>query len=460
MTSRSVRRLVSACVLPAAAVAALVAPGAASASFTLGMCEGGNITGQGSSAQKLLQQNIWNPQFNTSTNALACSGALKPKVKYTSTGSGAGLKSWGVETAAGEEINFGAENAFLGGEIPPNATQEAEIETHGTGKVLTIPVAQPAIAILIHLPAGCTGVSGGPVPGRLAIKDSILEKVFQGTDIEWSKVLNKAKLVGNTACEKSKGKGLHITRVVREDGSGTTASFMKYLGVVDKNPVITGPPSRTWKELGEPTTNLTWPEEGTDPVLRGHGGGGVVTKVEETPGSIGYANVADARINKQFTPPTHGPNTTQFWAEIENNKESYSDPSANGDVEAADNANCEETLYTNGKKKFPPPSPEELWNEVTTSKKQIHYDLCYLTYDLALTSYSSFTKGLVGAKATNPTEAETRTVYDYFNYELSTGTGGAQEAAEGLDYLGDPTSETESLSVLDIGRKGAGKITF
>ncbi len=456
MTSRSVRGLVSACIISAAAMAALVAPGAASAAFDgpLGMCEGSAITGQGSSAQKLLQQNIWNLQFNTSANPLACSGTLKPKVSYTSTGSGAGLKSWGVETKAGEEINFGEGNAFIGGEIPPNATQENEIKAHGGGTVLTIPVAQPAIAILIHLPTGCTSVEGGPVPGRLALKDSTLEKVFQGTAVEWSKVLNKAVLKGSPECEKT-GKKDHITRVVREDGSGTTASFMKYLGVVYKGEVA---PGKTWKELGEPTANTTWPNE-TDEVKRGNGGGGVVTKVEETAGSIGYANVADARIKHQFTPPSHGPNTTQFWAEVENNKESYADPSANGDVEAADNANCTETLYTNGKKKFPPPSTEELWNEVTISKKQIHYKPCYLTYDLAVTHYKEFTKGLT-EHATTPTEKEARTVYDYINYELSTGTGGAQEAAEGLDYLGDPTSETESLSVLDIARKGAQKIGF
>ena len=108
MMSRSARRILSACILSAAVAAGLAVPGAASAEFTLTQCEGGPIHGKGSSAQKLLQINIWNPQFNTSANAKACNGSQgsggKPAVTYTSTGSGAGLESWGVETKGGGEI--------------------------------------------------------------------------------------------------------------------------------------------------------------------------------------------------------------------------------------------------------------------------------------------------------------------------------------------------------------------
>ncbi len=460
MTTRSVRRVFSACVLSAAAAAALAAPGAASA-FTLNQCEGSEIHGKGSSAQKLLQIEIWNKQFNTSANAKACSGSQgsggKPKVSYTSTGSGAGLESWGVETKSGGEIRFGKENAFVGTEIPPNATQAADITSHGeAGTLLTIPVAQPAIAILIHLPEGCTSVSGGPSEGRLALKDSVVEKIFQGVDTTWSKILNKAKLVGNETCTKL-GKKAAITRVVREDGSGTTASFMKYLGVIYKKDVLG---TKTWAQLGEPANNTTWPKEAEDPVKRGNGGGGLVSKVAESTctGCVGFANVADARNNSAFVPPSGGVGKTIFWAEVENAPKSYSDPSTNKETTSKANANCEETLYTNGKKKFPPPTTQELWSEVTTAKKQLHYDICYLTYDLALTKYSAFTKGTSVSEP--PTEAEARSVFDYIGYELSTGAGGAQEAAEGEDYLGDPTSENPSLSVLKIAQEGAKKIGY
>ncbi|MFI4990026.1 MAG: substrate-binding domain-containing protein [Solirubrobacterales bacterium] len=436
-----------------------MAPGAASA-FTLVQCEGGPIHGKGSSAQKLLQINIWNPQFNTSANAKACNGTQgsggKPAVTYTSTGSGAGLESWGVETKAGGEIRFGKENAFVGSEIAPNKKQAEEITGHGAaGTLLTIPVAQPAIAIVMHLPKGCEKATGGPTPGRIALKDATLEKIFQGTVVTWNKILNKAKLVGNAECSAAALKTVPIQRVVREDGSGTTDGYMKYLGVVFKKEVELG---KTWNQLAEPANNSFWPNEGEHPVLRGNGGGGVVKKVAETPGSVGYANLADARANATFVPPTGGAEKATFWAEVENNKESYADPSTNGEIATVADSNCAETLYTNGKKKFPPPTTQELWNEVTTSKKQKNYGICYITFDLALTKYSAFTKGTTVEEP--PTEAEARSVADYLGYELSTGAGGGQAAAAGNDYAALPTNENPTLSVLKISQEGVSKIGF
>ena len=64
--------------------------------------------------------------------------------------------------------------------------------------------------------------------------------------------------------------------------------------------------TETWAQNGEKALNTTWPNEGTDPVERGKGGGGLVTKVVETEGSIGYANVADARANAAFDPSAEG----------------------------------------------------------------------------------------------------------------------------------------------------------
>jgi ABC-type phosphate transport system substrate-binding protein len=474
MISRTARRLIPAGILSAAAVAALAAPGAASA---LTQCEGSNIHGKGSSAQKNAQLNQWTKLFNTSANGSACNGTQgsggKPVASYTSTGSGVGLESWGVETQKGkkeEEVRFGAENAFVGTEIAPNKKQSEEITAHGEGKVLTIPVLQAAIAIAVHLPKGCVKVSGGPVPGRLAMKDATVNKIFQGTATKWSQLLNKAKLEGNEECAKL-GKNAPITRVVREDGSGTTDSFMKYLGVVFKKPVIG---TETWNQLGEKTNNTTWPSEGEHPVLRGNGGGGVVSAVAANAGSVGYANVSDARSNGNFTaaPGKGGSGTATFWAEIEANTEKvegknvavYRDPATNLDSNTKGSSNCSNVLYTNGKKKFPPPTTEELWNEVIGAKKQpVAYDICYLSFDLALTKYSAFTKGIVkeGEPFTEtPTAGEAQSVKDYLGYVLSTGSGGGQPAAEGEDYSAIPTSEEASQNVLEIARKGVAKVGF
>src|ERR1700760_3648838 len=131
------RRLAPTCIVSAAAVAALAAPGAANAALGT-QCSGSNITAQGSALQKDAQLNVWNPDFNTSTKSkAACAGAKnqgtleKPTVKYTSTGSGAGLESWGVNK---KTPNY-ATNAFVGTDEPPNAAQTAEIEANETTPV-------------------------------------------------------------------------------------------------------------------------------------------------------------------------------------------------------------------------------------------------------------------------------------------------------------------------------------
>ncbi len=479
MKSLSACRLVPACAITAAAVAAVVAPSVASAAPNC--IEGAAIRGKGSSAQKLLQKEIWNKQFNSSANAFACSGTQgadgKPVVSYESTGSGAGLESWGVEQAkpGAQELWFGPKNAFIGTEIAPNKTQEAEIESHGGGKVLTIPVAQPAIAIIVHLPKGCLSVTGGPHTGVISIKQKTLEQAFEGKKTKWSQLLNKAKFTEATkkSCEKTG----HITRVVREDGSGTTGSFMKVLNLINKGKApYTG--GKTWAQEAELAKNLEWPNEATDAVVRGNGGGGVVTKVGETEGSIGYANVADARASKFFIPASEknakgesgvgGPGTNLFWLDVENAKNSYANPSTNGEIAGLSNSACEETTYVNGlgkgKTTFPPPGVESQWNEVTIGLTQKNYFPCYLTYDLALTHYKGASTGsFAGAgelEPAEPTEEEAKTVSDYIQYELSTGAGGGQEAALGQDYLGDPTNSNPELNVLKLAQEGATKIGF
>ena len=138
MKSLSARGTISACAITAVCAAAAALPGAASAAG-LEQCAGSAIRGKGSSAQKLIQKNIWNLDFNTSKNPLACNGEqgskASPKVTYESTGSGKGLESWGVEQAkpGAQELWFAPKNAFIGTEIAPNQAQEEAIEEHAEG---------------------------------------------------------------------------------------------------------------------------------------------------------------------------------------------------------------------------------------------------------------------------------------------------------------------------------------
>ena len=286
-----------------------------------------------------------------------------------------------------------------------------------------------------------------------------------GEIVAWKSVLNKAKLEPKLCNEETKeGKKVEkeqIKRVVREEGSGTTGITMKFFNVVNKNKeIIPGSPGKTWKQLGELATNTVWPKEETDPVIKAAKGSGVAKKVSETPSTFGYANVADARVNGEFVEgTTHGgPGKEVFWAEVENGKiteggkkvNTYSDPATNGAAAAKGDSNCEATVYSNGKKAFPPKSANEPWNEVTTELTEKNYVICGFTYDLALDHYLTFKSEPPNPE---PEEGEARTVYDYDNFSLSTEPGGGQALIHAnQDYEQLPSS------ILTIAKAGVERI--
>jgi ABC-type phosphate transport system substrate-binding protein len=461
MRSLSARRITSACILSAATAAVLVAPGAASASIGT-QCSGANITAQGSSLQKVAQQTVWTPDFNTVSDKSACNGKQgakkKPTVTYNSTGSGAGLKSWGAEDKSPSEVSFGIGNAFVGTDEPPNSTQIEEIEHNEstpTDETLeTIPVAQESVAIVVHLPSGCTATSTA-ASGRLAISDATLQGIFAGTVTKWGQIADGGDVITGTGCSTDT-----ITPVVRFDQSGTTHIFKRYLDQIDTAKLLTETEANeTWNELSEGSQNVVWPKAARVVKPAAKGGGELLAKVAATAGSIGYVNLAEARTNAAFVPPSGGANEPTFWAELENGtkgkgkslKVTYADPATNGDVAALANANCAKTAYTNGANPFPPPSVFEPWNEVTTAVPggpvelaEKDYSLCGMTYDLAFTSYSLLT---------GTSEAEATTVANYLKFVVGKSEG--QKLIANNDYLTLPKGE-----VITDAEGGAEKIGF
>src|ERR1700733_9571952 len=111
MTSISARRLLATCIIPAAAIVVLVAPGAASA--TLGtQCSGANITGQGANVL-VNAHTIWDSEFNASKSKAACAGLKgqgnlgKPVVTYVKSSAAVGLESWGANKATPKGFGVG-----------------------------------------------------------------------------------------------------------------------------------------------------------------------------------------------------------------------------------------------------------------------------------------------------------------------------------------------------------------
>jgi ABC-type phosphate transport system substrate-binding protein len=454
--SSAPRRLWPACILSAAAVAALAAPGAASAALGQ-QCSGTNITAQGSSLQKDAQLNVWNPDFNTSKNKAACAGLkgqgtlAKPTVTYTSSGSGAGLEAWGVNK---HTPNYET-NAFVGTDEPPNTAQSAEIESHETTltaeTVETIPVVQESVAVLVDLPANCVATSTAD-KGRLVLNNVTLEGIFRGNITKWSQITEDGDKFSGTGCNSAST----IIPIVRKDQSGTTHIFKKYLSVINETPFVTEAPkeeNKTWTEVSEGPENVTWPKAANVQRPATTGGGAEITKVAETAGSIGYANVAEARLNGNFTSAKGGgPGAERFWAPVQNNglattgKLKYADPSTNKDVPAEAEANCKNTEYTNGSVAFPPSSVLEQWNEVTTSTIETKYTLCGLTYDLAFTSASAYPGTSLG---------EATTVDNYLKFVVNSTAAGGQKLIAKHDYLALPKGK-----VLNEAQTGAANIAF
>lgn len=370
-----------AALLAGAAIAAFgaggVSPGAASAAN----CEGANeITLAGSTLQKVAQTNIWGPAF--------CSGG--GALKYEGIGSQEGLKRWGANGGA-----FASTTTIPLTDDAPNPTQIEEIKTAaggGSQGLIVIPVAQAAIAVIEHPPTGCT------VP---KITTAELESVFGGSLTDWSEFSQKS----GGACTGS------ITRVVRNDGSGTTYVFKHFLDEINS----TGPVActgKTWAELGEASPNTEWPEGvgcgGT--AFKETGGGALATYVNANESTIGYVSLSDAagkasiRIaeiqNNTGTasygfPSTTTPNEVRLEGRAKSNcdlnNKIYNLPKTFGGTQitewknaAADNVDWSHVFGTST-------MVRELLESQSVAEEEAKkaYPICGLTYALGLTKYET-----------------------------------------------------------------------
>jgi ABC-type phosphate transport system substrate-binding protein len=426
MTFLSARRAISAGIVAAASVAAFAAPGAANAALP-GHCNGGGTEGAGSSLQADAQA-VWDPGFNAN-KTIGCVGG--PAVKYHSIGSGAGYKEWN------EKHNFGTVG-FVGTDNTVNLAEkesvEKLVEEGKSSKLLTIPVLQGAVAIVVNLPANCVANSSH-ASGRLAFNQDTLEKIYKA-GATWKEVAEQEG-AGNSITGAGCNLETPVIPVVRKDGSGTTHIFKKFLGLSDGGKFASeDAKEHTWAELAEGSLSKTWPTAAAVVHAAEETGPGLLKEVAAKPGSIGYANLADARnaANGGFT----GQSASRFWVVFEDSRKEkttskglkisrkYKDPAKNGDVATVGESNCKSTEFANGGGTFAP-SVEEPWNEVTAKQFSKSYALCGLTYDLVLTNYEAYAGG---------TAAEAQTVIDFENYVLSSKGGGKE--IKGHDYSALP----------------------
>ncbi len=175
------------------------------------------------------------------------------RFNYQSIGSGAGIQQITTGT-----VDFGASDA------PMTEGQMAKLP----GPILHIPTTIGAVVIVYNL----DGVNSG-----LKLTPEVLADIYLGKITRWNdpKVaeLNKTVTMPNA----------DIVVAHRSDGSGTTDIFTNYLRTVNTE----------WRAKVGRGTSVNWPVG-----LGGKGNEGVSGVVKQTPGAIGYVELAYAKQNK------------------------------------------------------------------------------------------------------------------------------------------------------------------
>ena len=175
------------------------------------------------------------------------------KFNYQSIGSGGGIK----QITAGT-VSFGATDAPM--------TEEGMKKLPGA--ILHIPTAIGAVVPVYNL---------DDVPAGLKLTSDILAGIFLGKITRWNDPmiaeLNKTGTLPNA----------DIVVAHRSDGSGTTDIFTNYLTTVNTE----------WRAKVGRGPSVNWPVG-----IGGKGNEGVAGLVKQTPGAIGYVELAYAKQNK------------------------------------------------------------------------------------------------------------------------------------------------------------------
>ena len=175
------------------------------------------------------------------------------RVNYQSIGSGGGIRQLTEGT-----VDFAASDA------PMTDDQISKAK----GPVLQLPVVIGALAVTYNVPG---------VQQQLKLTGDVLADIYLGKITRW----NDARLAALNAGVKLPATDILV--VHRSDASGTSYIFTDYLSAV----------SPSWKSGPGKGTDVSWPAG-----LGGKGNEGVAGQVKQTPGTIGYVELAYAKQNK------------------------------------------------------------------------------------------------------------------------------------------------------------------
>jgi phosphate transport system substrate-binding protein len=176
------------------------------------------------------------------------------RINYQSIGSGGGIRQLSEQT-----VDFGASDAPM---------TDADLAKAKGGPVQHIPTVLGAVVVTYNLPG---------VAQPLKLTSEVIADVYFGRITRWNDPRIAALNPGVTLPADD------ILVVHRSDGSGTTYIFTDYLSAV----------SPAWKAGPGRGKEIRWPVG-----LGGKGNEGVAGQVKQTPGTIGYVELAYATQNR------------------------------------------------------------------------------------------------------------------------------------------------------------------
>ncbi len=175
------------------------------------------------------------------------------EINYQSIGSGGGIQ----QVKAGT-VDFGASDAAL---------SDAQLQDMPR-KIVHVPTVAGAVVLAYNLPG---------LKETLKLTPELVSALYLGKITNWN---DKRIAAVNPGVSLP---AAPILAVHRSDGSGTTNIFTTYLSLV----------SGEWKPLGGAATAVSWPSG-----IGGKGNDGVAGLVRQTPGAIGYVELAYAKQNQ------------------------------------------------------------------------------------------------------------------------------------------------------------------
>jgi phosphate transport system substrate-binding protein len=227
------------------------------------------------------------------------------KINYQSIGSGGGIRQFTAGT-----VDFGASDA------PMSNDEMSKLP----GPALHFPTVLGAVVVTYNIPG---------FNGSLKLTGPVIADIFAGKITKWNdtRITSLNKGVNLPASD--------ILVVHRSDGSGTTYIFTDYLSAV----------SPDWMTAPGKGKEVAWPVG-----LGGKGNEGVAGLVKQTPGSVGYVEIAYANQNKM--PSAELQNAEGAW--VKATIESVTEAAAGAAAKLPDNTDYRISIVNApGKKSYP-----------------------------------------------------------------------------------------------------------